>query len=118
MTTPPPLSSDELERLQELRDVQQFADSRGWRLHILPQLEVFVTQAQEDLIGAKYANDQVRLRLLSRWEDRKTILDAVLDYIRKCEHDRKIIVEEIEQRRKENTETLDSVPVDAETYAQ
>ena len=117
MSTPPPLSTEELERLQELRDVAAFAESRGWRLHILPQLEVFVTQAQEDLIGAKYANDQVRLRLLSRWEDRKTILDAVLDYIRKCEHDRKVIVEEIEQRRKENVDPLVEFPQE-ETYAQ
>lgn len=116
MANPPPLSTDELERLQELRDVQQFAESRGWRLHILPQLETFAQQALEDLQGAKYANDQVRLRLLSRWEDRKTVLDAILEYIAKCEHDRKVVVEEIEQRRKENTETPYSVPVD-ETYA-
>ena len=117
MNAPPPLSSDELERLQELRDVQQFAESRGWRLHILPQLQVFVDQALEDLQGAKYATDQVRLRLLSRWEDRKTMVDAVVEYIAKCDHDRKVIVEEIEQRRKENVDPLVEFPQE-ETYAQ
>jgi hypothetical protein len=111
----PGLTTDELSELTELQEVHQLATSNGWRTRLLPLLESLVAEASEEMLGAVFATVEVKASLLTRWQQRQAVLRSVVSYIQSCEDRRKMILEGIEQRRKEET-APEGVPLE-ETYA-
>jgi hypothetical protein len=106
----PVLDPDEIEALSELRDIQTLINSPGWTLRLRPLLESLVNEAEEEMLGAVFATTDVKASMLTRWQQRKAMLRAVLQYIESCETKRKRILEEIEERRK--AETQQGVPLE------
>lgn len=112
----PNLESDELEHLKELQEVHELFTSTGWRTRIMPLLQEQVEQAKEAMVGNISSDPMTYMRLQLRWQQREAMLRELVGYIDGCEQQRKRILEEIEERRKEAAGILDSVPVE-ENYA-
>ena len=88
-----PLTQAELEHLAEVREVYQTVNTAGWR-RILEQMQRFVDEAQEDMIGAMYAADAVKAGLQTRWQQRISMLRGVKKYIADLEDERVQLLEE------------------------
>ena len=93
----------ELEHLAEVREVCQTVNSGGWR-RILAQMEAFVQEAQEDMIGAVYASDSIKAALQMRWQQRVAMLRGVEKYVSACENERTALLSEVTQQRSVPTE--------------
>lgn len=110
----PNLDTSELAELRELQEVYELAASSGWKSRIEPLISSLVAEANEEMLGAVYATEQIKAALLTRWQQRVAVQRAILSYIGDCEARRTRILEEIEARRKESVGESDSIPSEAE----
>jgi hypothetical protein len=77
-------------------------------------METFVAEAHEDMVEAVFASAETKAGLLTRWQQRETMLRGVLDYVAQCDRERKRILEEIAEREKErDTSYADSPRTEA-----
>lgn len=102
------LDPEEVKQLHEVREVCNTSYTVGWTAYLLPKIREFVDEAHEDMVGALHASDAVIGGLTKRWQQRESMLRGILDYVARCEEDRKRILQEIEERKK----LYDSIPVE------
>lgn len=95
------LDPEEASALQEVQAVYSTACTPGWQAYILPKIREFVDEAHEDMIGAGQASDEVCGRLAKRWVQRVSLLRGIEKYIEQCENDRKRIIAEIDERKRQ-----------------
>ena len=88
------LTAQELDHLSEVREVCQTVNSQGWR-RILEQMQKFVAEAQEDMVGAVYATDSIKASLQMRWQQRVAMLRGIESYVSSCESEKKLLLEEV-----------------------
>jgi hypothetical protein len=102
------LDPEEVKQLHEVREVCNTSYTVGWTGYLLPKIKEFVEEAHEDMLGAVHASDAVMGGFTKRWVQREAMLRGILEYVARCEDDRKRILQEIEERKKQ----YDSVPVE------
>ena len=91
------LTPSELDHLAEIREVCTTVNSAGWH-RILAQMEAFVDEAQEEMIGAVYASAEIKAALQMRWQQRIAMLRGVEKYVQSCESERKLLLQDMTQR--------------------
>lgn len=104
---PNPLTEEELQRLQEIREVLRTADTPGW-MFLLKRMEQHAEDAQEDIIGAIYATNEVLGGLSRRWQQRAAMVRGLKQFVQECKNERDMLLEQNQEHR--------SVPPDAEQY--
>lgn len=99
-----PLTTEELQHLAELRDVCATTDSAGW-LHVLSQVQKWVNEAHEDMVGAKPDDtDRTKANLLDRWQQREAILRGIKQYADDCQDQKQMLLEQIKLERSSGEE--------------
>ena len=94
-----PLTAEELQHLAELREVCNTADSPGW-MHVLKQVQKWVDEAHEDMVGAKPGDtDRTKANLLDRWQQREAIKRGILQYAQDCQDQKQMLLEQITLER-------------------
>lgn len=88
-----PLTQQELDHLAEVREVYQTVNTGGWR-RIREQMQRFVDEAMESMVGAMLASDSVKAGLQTRWQQRVLMLRGIDQYVALLEAERKQLLEE------------------------
>lgn len=101
------LDPEELKQLHEVREVCNTSYTVGWTAYLLPKIREFVDEAHEDMVGALHASDAVIGGLTKRWQQRESMLRGILEYVQRCEDDKKRIIAEGTKRENEN----ESIPL-------
>lgn len=92
MPTQDLLSPLELEHLAEVREVTTTANSAGW-MRIQLQMEKFVNEAKEDMVGNLSGDPMTYMRFQLRWQQRETMLRGVKTYIEGCQQEKQMLLE-------------------------
>lgn len=94
------LAKDELLELAELREIYVVINTPGWN-RLKKMMQSLVDEAQEDMLSAVYATNEIKAAFLTRWQQREAMMRAVTFYVESCEQRRKLILEEIAERNNE-----------------
>ena len=72
----------------------------------------FVGAAHEDMLANVSDDPTSYMRQQLRWQQREAMYRGIMDYVAKCDHDRKRILQEIAEREKEyNASQLHEEPI-------
>jgi len=96
------LDPEEAKQLREVSEVCNVSSTIGWVGYLLPKIKEFVEEAHEEMLGAIHASDAVMGGLTKRWQQRESMLRGILKYIESCEDEKKRILQEIEERKRQN----------------
>lgn len=87
------LTPTELKHLAEVREVCLTTATGGWGL-IIREIEKFVAEAKEDMVGNLSSDPMTYMRLQLRWQAREAMMRGITDYVRACQDERDLLLKE------------------------
>lgn len=87
------LTPTELKHLAEVREVCVTTASPGWLL-IMSEIEKFVEEAKEAMVGNVSSDPMSYMRFQLRWQQREAMLRGINDYVRSCQDERDVLLKE------------------------
>ena len=89
---------EELKHLAEIREVVSATNSAGWQ-HIQRQMQLFVAEAYEEMIGNTSHDPMSYMHLQLRWQQREAMLRGVKQYVRGCEEEKQDLLTQAKLER-------------------